>query len=240
MGTTCRSHAVFLPYPAQGHINPMLKLAKLLHHSKGFHITFINTEFNHNRLLRSCGPKSVTGLSDFRFETIPDGLPQSDKDATQDIPALCEATRRTCPAKLKEVILRIEKEEGVPPVTCVVADGAMGFAVYPAKELGLPVFLFFTHSACGLLAYLNFAQLVKRGYTPFRGTTSEYITNIVLDIYIYTHTHAFLISFSIFESTILRADFIRLSAQKSLLSYIPNIVLLFFNLILENIQGMQF
>ncbi|KAJ4793637.1 Glycosyltransferase [Rhynchospora pubera] len=180
---TTKSHAVFLPYPAQGHITPLLKLAKLLYHSKGFHITFINTEFNHKRLLRSRGPESVRGLPDFCFETIPDGLSESDQDATQDIPALCEATRRTCPGKLKELILRIEKEEGVPPVTCIVADGAMGFAVYPAQELGLPAFLFFTTSACGFLGYLHYAQLVEKGYTPFKDEsffTDEYL-NTPLD-----------------------------------------------------------
>ncbi|WOH01658.1 hypothetical protein DCAR_0521043 [Daucus carota subsp. sativus] len=32
-----KPHALCIPYPSQGHINPMLKLAKLLHH-KGFHI----------------------------------------------------------------------------------------------------------------------------------------------------------------------------------------------------------
>ncbi|CAM8944983.1 unnamed protein product [Rhodiola kirilowii] len=95
MGSQGKPHAVCIPYPAQGHINPMLKLAKLLHHS-GFHITFVHTAYNHNRLLKTNGPESLDGLPDFQFETIPDGLPQSDADVTQDIPALCESTMRTC------------------------------------------------------------------------------------------------------------------------------------------------
>ncbi|KAK6121217.1 hypothetical protein DH2020_045043 [Rehmannia glutinosa] len=90
-----KPHAVCIPYPAQGHINPMLKLAKLLHH-KGFHITFVNTEYNHRRLLKSRGPTALDGLPDFRFATIPDGLPPSDADATQDIPSLCTSTTTTC------------------------------------------------------------------------------------------------------------------------------------------------
>ncbi|GLT93791.1 hypothetical protein SLE2022_115650 [Rubroshorea leprosula] len=69
-----KPHAVCIPYPAQGHINPMLKLAKLLHH-RGFHITFVNTELNHKRLLKSRGSDSLNGLPLFRFDTIPDGLP---------------------------------------------------------------------------------------------------------------------------------------------------------------------
>ncbi|KAJ1375850.1 UDP-glucuronosyl/UDP-glucosyltransferase [Sesbania bispinosa] len=82
-----KPHAICIPYPAQGHITPMLKLAKLLHF-RGFHITFVNTEFNHKRLLKSRGSDSLKGLPSFRFETIPDGLPESDVDASQDTPSL--------------------------------------------------------------------------------------------------------------------------------------------------------
>jgi hypothetical protein len=82
-----KPHAVCVPFPAQGHVTPMMRLAKLLHW-RGFHITFVNTEFNHMRLVRSKGPDHMKGLPDFRFETIPDGLPPSDRDATQDVPAL--------------------------------------------------------------------------------------------------------------------------------------------------------
>ncbi|CAN1333253.1 UDP-glycosyltransferase 85A4 [Linum perenne] len=61
----------------------MLKLAKLLH-QRGFHVTFVNTEYNHRRLLKSRGSSAFESLSSrFRFETIPDGLPLSDEDVTQ-------------------------------------------------------------------------------------------------------------------------------------------------------------
>ncbi|GAB2271275.1 hypothetical protein Dimus_006117 [Dionaea muscipula] len=80
-----KPHAVCVPCPAQGHINPMLKLAKLLHF-KGFHVTFVNTEFNHNRLLRTHGSRYLDGLPSFRFEAIPDGIPPSDDiDSTRDV-----------------------------------------------------------------------------------------------------------------------------------------------------------
>ncbi|CAA6658840.1 unnamed protein product [Spirodela intermedia] len=59
-----KPHAVCVPYP----------LAKLLH-SRGFHITFVNNEYNHRRLLRSQSLFSLDGIPDFKFRTIPDGLP---------------------------------------------------------------------------------------------------------------------------------------------------------------------
>uniref|UniRef100_A0A6V7QVC2 Glycosyltransferase N-terminal domain-containing protein n=1 Tax=Ananas comosus var. bracteatus TaxID=296719 RepID=A0A6V7QVC2_ANACO len=129
-------HAVFLPFPAQGHVTPMLRLAKLLHARGSFRITFVNTEFNHARLVRSRGPGAVRGVDGFRFETIPDALPRSDRDGTQDVPQLCASTRLTCGPPLKELIAR--HGAAGDPVTCVVADGAMGFAVYPAEEMGSP------------------------------------------------------------------------------------------------------
>ena len=164
-----KPHVLLIPYPAQGHVNPFLKLAKALH-ARGFHVTFVHTEYNHGRLLRARGASAFdAGAGGFRFETIPDGLPPSDLDATQDIWALCEATRRTGPAAVRGLVQRLNRTDGVPPVSCVVADGAMGYVVHVAKEMGLPAYLFFTPSGCGLLAYLNFDQLVKRGYVPFKG-----------------------------------------------------------------------
>lgn len=167
-------HAVCIPYPAQGHINPMLKLAKLLH-SFGFHITFVNTDFNHRRLLKSRGPKALDGLSSFRFESIPDGLPPTDVDATQDIPSLCQSTRQFCLQPFKELVSKLNCDPNVPQVSCIVSDGVMSFTIDAADELGVPVVLFWTTSACGFLGYLHYQQLVERGYTPFKD--ESYLSN---------------------------------------------------------------
>ncbi|XP_050110723.1 7-deoxyloganetin glucosyltransferase-like isoform X2 [Malus sylvestris] len=170
--TTKKGHAVFVPYPAQGHVNPMMQLAKFLH-SRGFHITFVNTEFNHNRLIRSKGPDSVKGLPDFVFETIPDGLPPSDKDGTQDIPALCDSIKKTCFGPFKELVAKIISSSQVPQVTCIVADGVMTFGCKAARELGIPEVVLWTASACGFMGYLQYNELVKRGMIPFKGWCAQ-------------------------------------------------------------------
>ncbi|XP_073145349.1 7-deoxyloganetin glucosyltransferase-like [Henckelia pumila] len=175
-----KPHAVCIPFPAQGHINPMLKLAKLLNH-KGFHITFVNTEYNHRRLVKSRGPNSLDGLPSFRFETIPDGLPPSDADATQDVPSLCYSTSTTCLSPLRDLITRLNDSgsSNVPPVTCIVTDGVMSFALEAAEEFGIPGVLFWTTSACGFYGYLQYATLVQMGYIPLKD--AGYLTNGYLD-----------------------------------------------------------
>ncbi|GAV63597.1 LOW QUALITY PROTEIN: UDPGT domain-containing protein, partial [Cephalotus follicularis] len=164
-----KPHAVCIPFPAQGHINPMLKLAKLLHY-KGFHITFVYTEFNHKRLLKSRGANSLNSLSSFRFETIPDGLPPSDANATQDVPSVCESTSKTCLAPFRKLLSKLNdtSSSNVPPVTCIISDGIMTFTLDAAEELGIPEVIIWTASACGFLAYLHFRQLIDRGYVPLK------------------------------------------------------------------------
>uniref|UniRef100_A0A175YM48 Glycosyltransferase N-terminal domain-containing protein n=1 Tax=Daucus carota subsp. sativus TaxID=79200 RepID=A0A175YM48_DAUCS len=165
-----KPHALCIPYPAQGHITPMLKLAKLLHH-KGFHISFVNTDFNHRRLVKSNGLQALDGLPDFRFYSIPDGLPPSNPDATQDVPLMCKYIPINCLAPFSKLISELNNTSvsHVPPVTCIVSDGVMSFTLKAAQQFGIPEVLFWTASACGLIAYMQYSQLVDRGYIPLQG-----------------------------------------------------------------------
>nr|AYC63483.1 UDP-glycosyltransferase [Scoparia dulcis] len=162
-----KPHAVLIPYPAQGHIAPLLKLAKILH-SKGFYITFVNTEFNHNRLVRARGPESVKGLADFQFRAIPDGLPPSDKDATQDIPQLCDSLRKNGFPPFLELVEKLNSSPDCPNVSCIVSDGAMSFTLDAAERLNIPEVVFFTTSACGFWCYCHYGELVTRGLFPLK------------------------------------------------------------------------
>ncbi|XVE66561.1 hypothetical protein DITRI_Ditri08aG0088300 [Diplodiscus trichospermus] len=181
-----KPHAVCIPFPAQGHINPMLKLAKLLHH-KGFHITFVNTEYNHKRFLRSRGPNSLDGLPDFCFETIPDGLPPSDADATQDISSLLESLSDNSLDPFRGLLHKlnhhsVSASSNVPPVTCIISDDAMLFPMEAAQEFGIPGVCLWTSSTCSLVCYTQVPRLVEEGLTPVTnasGITKEYLDTVI-------------------------------------------------------------
>ena len=99
-------------------------------------------------------------------------MPPSDKDATQDVPALCDSTRKTCLGPFKELLIKLDSSSSssyeVPKVSCVITDGVMGFGREAAKQLGIPEVQFWTASACGFMAYLHYSELAKRGLVPFR------------------------------------------------------------------------
>ncbi|GJZ88600.1 hypothetical protein Tco_0660382 [Tanacetum coccineum] len=132
-------HAVCVPTPVQGHINPMLKLAKILH-SKDFLITFVNTEFNHERLIRSQGSDAVCGLPSFHFQTIPDGLssPQN-YDVTQDVPTMVKSVDETALVPFKT-----------------------------AKELNILEILFWTSGVGSLICFDQYPNLLEKGLFPLK------------------------------------------------------------------------
>ncbi|XP_049386796.1 7-deoxyloganetin glucosyltransferase-like [Solanum stenotomum] len=171
-----KPHAVCIPFPAQGHINPMLKLAKLLH-IRGFHITFVNTDFNHRRLLKSRGLNSLVSLPSFRFESIPDGLPPSNEDATQDVPSLCEACKKLCLTPFGDLVTRLNNNSNFPSISCIVSDAAMCFTQQVSEELGVPNVGFWTASGCSLWAFTQYPKLVEQGYAPLKD--DSYLDTII-------------------------------------------------------------
>uniref|UniRef100_A0A7N0TVM8 Glycosyltransferase n=1 Tax=Kalanchoe fedtschenkoi TaxID=63787 RepID=A0A7N0TVM8_KALFE len=167
-----KRHAVCIPFPAQGHINPMLMMAKLLHHS-GFHITFVNTVYNHRRLLKSNGAASLQGLDGFRFEKIHDGLPATDDDddatdATQDIIPLCQSIIEYFATPFRELVAKLNDASEAPPVTCIVSDLSMPFTSPVAEELGIPIALLLTAGACGFSSVAYYPELLARGLLPLK------------------------------------------------------------------------
>ncbi|KAL1150554.1 hypothetical protein V6Z11_A10G269200 [Gossypium hirsutum] len=68
-------HVLVLPFPLQGHINSMIKLAELLALA-GFKLTFLNSHYNHERLVKFNNIAAhFERYQGFEFKTITDGLP---------------------------------------------------------------------------------------------------------------------------------------------------------------------
>ncbi|XP_071694018.1 UDP-glycosyltransferase 85C1-like [Rutidosis leptorrhynchoides] len=168
-------HAVFIPYPLQSHIKCMLKLARVLHH-KGIHITFVNTQSNHKRLLNSSGSHDLTSnkVPGFQFKTIPDG--HDNAEQTQTITEITSYLVTNLLGSLIDLVVGLET-----PATCIVSDGLVTFAKTPlaAEKLGVPIILYWTMAACGFMAFYQAKVLMEKGIVPLKD--ESYLTNGHLD-----------------------------------------------------------
>ncbi|XP_010514994.1 PREDICTED: LOW QUALITY PROTEIN: UDP-glycosyltransferase 76E11-like [Camelina sativa] len=146
-----RRRVVLVPAPAQGHITPMMQLAKTLH-LKGFSITVVQTKFNH------LSPSD--DFTDFQFVTIPESLPESAFKDFGPIEFLhklnkeCEVSFKEC---LSQFLLQQSNE-----ISCVIYDEFMYFAEAAAKEFKLPNVILSTTSATAFVCRSVFDKLYEK------------------------------------------------------------------------------
>ncbi|CAN6203632.1 unnamed protein product [Urochloa humidicola] len=168
-------HVVLVPFPAHGHVAPHVRLGRVLR-ARGVHVTLVHTELHRRRLLLArggVGDGDAAAADDgedggLAVEVIPDGL--SIDDPPRTLRALHEALERNCLEPFTSLLRGMLRRS--PPVSCVVADTPMPFAAAAARAAGVPDVQFFTASACGLMGYLQFHELLARGVIPLKPAVS--------------------------------------------------------------------
>ncbi|XP_020681997.1 7-deoxyloganetic acid glucosyltransferase-like [Dendrobium catenatum] len=165
------AHVLIFPSPVQGHINTMLRLAYALSFSSGLRISFLNTDHNH-RLLRFSSPSQYSRFSlrsNFRFLSIPDGLPDGKPRSTLYLTELFDSLKTRSVDSFRALLLAggNRDTDGWPPVTCVIVDGQMPYFMDAAQELGIPAILFRTINAYSLWVYLQIPQMMEADELPF-------------------------------------------------------------------------
>ncbi|CAO2200628.1 unnamed protein product [Urochloa humidicola] len=181
MATPPQPHAVVVPYPGSGNINPALQLSKLLRRH-GVFITFVVTEHNLRRVQAAGAAVSDGGREGFRIETIPDGMLDADRDAQDYDTGLSKATVHHGAAPLRELVARLRG--GVPPVTCVLPTSLMSFALEVARELGVPSMVLWGSSAAALMGHMRLRELKERGYLPLKDEsclTNGHLEKTIID-----------------------------------------------------------
>ncbi|KAF9589263.1 hypothetical protein IFM89_022181 [Coptis chinensis] len=160
-----RRRVVLFPCPFQGHINPMLQLATILHsHSKGaLSIIIVHPEFN--------SPNS-SNYPNFTFLPISDGLSESQQahSSIHDAMPMLPVLNQICVSPFKDCLVnKILSQQHEPPVACIIADALMHFTQHVADSLNIPRIVLRTSSA---ITFAVFKVLRGKDYYPIKGTST--------------------------------------------------------------------
>ncbi|KAK6145488.1 hypothetical protein DH2020_022308 [Rehmannia glutinosa] len=163
------SHVVVFPFPVQSHVNVMLNLAEILSLS-GFQVTFLIPD-----PIRK-GPRfdqissRFTRYQGFIFKTISDGLSVNHPRTGDRVKELFDSINATT-RPLFRIILKSRSLicNGRAPLTCIVADGIMSFAIDIAKDFDLPTILFRPFSATCFWTLFCVPKLIQAGELPLKG-----------------------------------------------------------------------
>lgn len=145
MAQTRNIQCLILPFPAQGHMNPVLQFSKHLQH-KGIKPTLVTTKFMFNTTTRK--------LSDsIPIETISDGHDDGGISSAESSKAYVEAFKQVGSKTLADLI---EKRWGLGyPDVCLVYDPHLPWALDVAKKYGMLGVAFFTQSCAVDTLYYN-------------------------------------------------------------------------------------
>jgi hypothetical protein len=149
------------PLPFQGHIDPMLHLASVLH-SRGLAVTVLHTRFN--ALDPARHPK-------FQFVAVPDGTP-ADVAATgriiDIILAMNDAMESSSSAAVEEALASAAALADQPRAACLFIDANLLAVHRAARKIGLPTLVLRTGSAACFGCFLAYPMLHEKGYLPPR------------------------------------------------------------------------
>ncbi|QCE08505.1 gallate 1-beta-glucosyltransferase-like [Vigna unguiculata] len=204
-------HVLMVSYPGQGHINPLLRLAKFLA-DKGFFVTF-STADAVGKLMRTANDishKSVTPVGDgfLKFEFFDDGGVTSSDDSKRTLSDFNAQVERSGRQYVSQVIK--EHAETNHPVSCIINNPFVPWVCDVAADHGIPSAMLWVQSAASFTAYYSyFHKLV-----PFPSQADPYhdvkLASVVLK---YNEVPDFLHPFSPYQTlgTVILEQFKNLS-----------------------------
>ncbi|KAK9073752.1 hypothetical protein SSX86_006346 [Deinandra increscens subsp. villosa] len=134
-------HVLLIPYPAQGHINPIIQFGKRLL-SKGVKTTLITTIFFFNSNLTN-----KTNTTSIEIEPISDGFDEGGYDSADSSESYLKTFKEVGSKSLGDLIKKLQDEGN--KIDAIIYDSFMPWCMDVAVEFGIDGGAFFTQ-ACGV------------------------------------------------------------------------------------------
>lgn len=151
-------HILAIPFPAQGHVIPLLELCQCFV-NQGFKVTFVNTDYNHKRVIIAMS-NTIHTENQIHLVSIPDGMERWED--RNDLGKLLEATQSVMRVKLEELITKTNESEA-DKITCVLADETFGWALEAAEKMNIRRAVFWPASAALLTVAFSIPKLIRDG-----------------------------------------------------------------------------
>ncbi|KAL0329998.1 UNVERIFIED_CONTAM: UDP-glycosyltransferase 83A1 [Sesamum radiatum] len=170
-----RPHVLAVPYPAQGHVKPLMKLSRQIARH-GIKVTFVNIECIHEKIVAAAkmsGSEEEDDQEDGNIvlTSVPDG--RGPDDDQNDTFKLLESLRNTMPGFLTSLIENINSSNSDERVSCVIADVTIGWLLETAQQMGAEPVLFSPPSASALAIILHIPRLLEEGNLDSIGTIKK-------------------------------------------------------------------
>ncbi|XP_065870385.1 UDP-glycosyltransferase 76B1-like [Euphorbia lathyris] len=155
---------LLFPLPLEGHMNPMLHLAKILY-SEGFSITIIHTNFN------SPNPSDHPY---FTFCSIPEGLSEIEAATYHEDPiAFLSALNVRCADPFRHLLANLLSGDPKEPIACLITDAVWDFIGDVAASFKLPWIALPTSNISCFLFSDAFPFLRNKGYMTTKDSPSN-------------------------------------------------------------------
>ncbi|XP_077225190.1 gallate 1-beta-glucosyltransferase 84A24-like [Tasmannia lanceolata] len=156
-------HVLLFSFPGQGHVNPLLRLAKYLA-SKGLLVTFSTTLDLSERMQKATGKATVgdptpIGKGYLRFEFFSDGWDLNDPKRL-DFDAYMKQLKIAGPAAVAGVISR-QAEEG-RPVSYVINNPFLPWVLDISNDMGINCAMLWVQSCAVFAAYWHYFNQTVR------------------------------------------------------------------------------
>ncbi|XP_057802725.1 UDP-glycosyltransferase 83A1-like [Salvia miltiorrhiza] len=184
-----KPHVLAVPFPAQGHVKPLMKLARQIA-KYGIKVTFANIESVHDKIVSYSAKMSEDVDVDVDEDEDEDegnlvltsvGDGRGPDDDHEDVFKLLDTLRSSMPQSLTDLIETINASTPDERISCVIADITMSYVSETAEKMGAEFVVFSPPSAAAVGVINVIPKLLEEGILDQNGSVTNGQTTSLSD-----------------------------------------------------------